>query len=140
MIAAAAEPGIVVCAEDLLELRAALSSGASGRDRAAAEALESELDGAVVVPRAQLPADVVSLNATVEFEDESTRRRQVVQLVLPARADPGRGRVSVVAPVGAALLGLKVGQSLDWPVPRGTVRVRILRVVQAFQAGPPRLG
>jgi hypothetical protein len=76
---------------------------------------------------------------TVEFEDANSRRRQLVQLVYPSRAEPAKGRISVVAPVGAALLGLRVGQCLDWPVPRGIVRVRILRVIQAFQAGPPKL-
>ncbi|MGC4116166.1 MAG: nucleoside diphosphate kinase regulator [Myxococcales bacterium] len=135
-----AETPILVSAEDLQELRSLLASGAGERDRDATERLESELDRATVVPRGQLPADVVAMNSTVEFEDAHTRRRQLVQLVFPSRAEPSRGRISVIAPVGAALLGLRVGQCLDWPVPKGSVRVRILRVVQSFQGGPPRLG
>jgi len=131
---------IVVSAEDLRELRGLLALSAGARDRDAVERLESELDRATVVPRAELPGDVVAMNSTVEFEDACTHRRQVVQLVFPALAAPAKGRISVVAPVGAALLGLRVGQCLDWPVPRGTVRVRILRVVQASVSGPPRLG
>ncbi|HEY3445457.1 MAG TPA: nucleoside diphosphate kinase regulator [Myxococcales bacterium] len=136
----AAEQPIVVSAEDLRELRSVLASGPGTRDREAVDDLESELDRATVVPRAQLPGDVVAMNSTVEFEDANTRRRQLIQLVFPSQAAPGKGRISVVAPVGTALLGLRVGQCLDWPVPRGTVRVRILRVVQAFQGGPPKLG
>ncbi len=139
MSAEIAEQPIVVCDEDVRELRAVLASGAGARDRDAVERLESELDRATVVPRAQLPTDVVAMNSTVEFEDANSRRRQLVQLVYPSRAEPAKGRISVVAPVGAALLGLRVGQCLDWPVPRGIVRVRILRVIQAFQAGPPKL-
>lgn len=131
--------GILVCEEDVRELRALLDQRA-GRDGADYDRLEEELDRATVVPRSALPADVVGLRSAVEFEDERTRRRQLVELVLPPRADPGRGRISVVAPVGAALLGLRVGQSLDWPVPRGSLRVRILRVVQQAPVAPPTLG
>lgn len=131
---------LIISEEDLRELRTFLESTASGRDEEQLDRLQSELDRAAVVPRASLPADVVAMRATVEFENETTRRRQLVQLVYPGQADPAKGRVSVLAPIGAALLGLRVGQSLDWPLPSGPVRVRILRVTQQLQVAPPRLG
>jgi len=133
------DTGIILCSEDVEGLRALLDSSASRRGSRELEDLEAELDRARVVSRVDVPAGVVTMGATVEFENEGTHRRQLVQLVYPAQANLAQGRISVVAPLGAALLGLRVGQSLDWTVPSGKVRVRILRVIQPLQRAPPRL-
>ena len=130
---------IIVCAEDVQKLRGLLASS-GGRDEEVAEQLESELDRATVLPRAGVPSDVVIMGSTVEFEDANTHQRRLIELVYPAQADPSKGRISVMAPVGTALLGLRVGQSLDWPVPKGQVRVRILRVVHSAQEPPSTPG
>jgi regulator of nucleoside diphosphate kinase len=80
----------------------------------------------VIVDRAELPADVVSMSSRVTFVDECSGQRREVTLVYPARAHPAAGRLSVLAPLGAALLGLSVGQTIEWPLPGGrTARVRI---------------
>ena len=67
------------------------------------------------------------MNSVVRFSDEATREENEVAPELPGRADAGRGRVSSLAPEGSALLGLTVGDSIDWPVRNG--RSRRLRVV-----------
>jgi regulator of nucleoside diphosphate kinase len=106
-----------------------------------AEMLLEEIDRAQVHSRDELPRDVVTLGSVVTFVDESTGVRRRVQIVLPADADIERGSLSVGSQVGAGLIGLKAGQSIDWPCPDG--RPRTLRIVDVEQnpalgGGPPR--
>ncbi len=104
-----------------------LGSGNPSRDRAARAALEEELGRAVVVESAEIPPDVVTMNSRVRFEDVDSGERLEMTLVYPGNASVDQGRISVLAPVGSALLGLSVGQSIRWPLPGG--RTRHLRVV-----------
>lgn len=101
--------------------------------------LEHELVRARVVPRDKIPGDVVTMNSRVVFENESTGERREVTLVYPGNADIGAGRISVLVPVGTALLGLREGQSIDWELPGGEKqRYRILKVpFQPEAAGQP---
>ncbi|HEX7219073.1 MAG TPA: nucleoside diphosphate kinase regulator [Burkholderiales bacterium] len=92
------------------------------------EKLEAELLRAHVVPREKIPADVVTMNSRVVFENESGERREVT-LVYPGSADIDAGKISVLVPIGTALLGLRVGQSIDWEGPGGAKqRYRIAAV------------
>ena len=88
--------------------------------------LRSELERAEVREPAQMPADVVTMNSTVTFE-EGSGERITLSLVYPGAAGKP-GTVSVLAPVGSALLGLARGQEIDWPMPGG--QVRRLRVME----------
>ena len=93
------------------------------------EKLESELVRARVVPREKIPRDTVTMNSRVVFEDETTGERREISLVYPGSADIDAGRISVLVPVGTALLGLRVGQSIDWELPSGEKsRYRIVAV------------
>ncbi len=71
--------------------------------------LYDELDAATVLPEAEVPPDVVAMESTVTFRDTDTGQESTVELVYPARADASQGRISILAPVGAALIGLRVG-------------------------------
>lgn len=88
-------------------------------DPEAVELLYEELDAATVLPDAELPADVVTMGSTVTFLDTDTGEESTVSLVYPSDADASRNCVSILAPVGAALIGLRVGETIEWPVPRG---------------------
>jgi len=91
--------------------------------------LEGELARATVVPREEVPHDVVTMNSRVLFENETTGVRREVTLVYPREADIDAGKISVLVPVGTALLGLRVGQSIDWELPSGEKhRYRIIAV------------
>jgi regulator of nucleoside diphosphate kinase len=91
--------------------------------------LESELARAQVVPREKIPDDVVTMNSRVIFENESTGERREVTLVYPGSADINAGKISVLVPIGTALLGLRVGQAIDWELPNGErQRYRIVKV------------
>jgi regulator of nucleoside diphosphate kinase len=93
------------------------------------EKLESELVRAQVVPRDKIPHDVVTMNSRVVFENESTGERREVTLVYPGSADINAGKISILVPIGTALLGLRVGQAIDWELPNGEKqRYRIVKV------------
>lgn len=81
------------------------------------------------------PGNVVTMNSRVVFKDEETSESREVSLVYPKDSDPQQGRISVFAPVGAALLGLSVGQTIDWPLPQGRLkRYRVVEVVYQPEA------
>ena len=83
-----------------------------------AEALQTELDRAEVVGHDEVPAGVVTMNSRVHCREESSGKDYHLTLVYPEDAG-GEGKVSILAPVGCALLGLSVGQHIDWPAPGG---------------------
>jgi regulator of nucleoside diphosphate kinase len=122
---------------DLKALRDLVARNVTTRDAAAAAQLEEEIDRARVVPDDDAPDDLVTIHSRVEFVDARNGRARVVQLVLPEDADAGAGRVSVLAPIGAALLGLSVGQSIDWPLPNGTTAE--VQIIGVTHAGPALL-
>lgn len=125
---------IHVSEHDLARLHAVIEHYGAGRDAAAADQLAAELDRAVVVPAGAVPPDLVTMHSRVVFEDETGKRREV-ELVFPWEADPSRGRVSVLAPVGSALLGLSAGQTIDWPLPGGrTAELTIVAVAHDTDA------
>lgn len=103
------------------------------------EALRDEIEGAEIVDPEAVPKDLVTMNSTVRFVDEESGKESEVTLVFPAHADAATQRISVLAPIGSALLGLSVGDIIDWPVPED--RTRRLRVVgityQPEAAGDP---
>ena len=124
------ERTIIVTQQDLDRLRALIDGVVSERNQEAAEALESELANARVVLPEEVPPNVVTMNSQVRFVDEASGVERVVTLVYPKDASAEEGRVSVLAPVGAALIGLRTGDSIDWPMPGGrSKRLRIVEVV-----------
>ncbi|CAO4181281.1 Nucleoside diphosphate kinase regulator [Methylorubrum populi] len=114
-------PKIKVTAEDRERL-AGLASFAMDRMPDLAEYLASELDRARVVPAGKAVEGFVRMGSEVEFRDETTGKAQVVSLVYPDEADIAQGRISVLTPVGAALLGLSKGQSIAWCTRTGAAK------------------
>ena len=84
--------------------------------------LRHELERAMVVSSALMPADVATMNSRVRYTDEKDGASRTVSLVYPIEADVAKGKVSVLAPVGTALLGLSEGQSIEWHFPDGSRR------------------
>ncbi|HKO92346.1 MAG TPA: nucleoside diphosphate kinase regulator [Polyangiaceae bacterium] len=122
------EPAIRVTTLDNERLRRLLADSQHDGDREATAALLNELDRAKIVPPETMAHDVVTMNSRVLFRDEDTGATREVSLVYPADGVTQPDRVSVLAPIGSALLGLSVGQTIDWLLPHGW-RKR-LRVVQ----------
>jgi regulator of nucleoside diphosphate kinase len=92
-------------------------------------ALLAELARGDIVEPAQVPDDVITMNSTARFRDETSGDERELTLVYPKDADGSADRLSVLAPVGSALLGLRVGQRIDWPLPGGrTTALRVLSI------------
>jgi len=96
--------------------------------------LERELDRAIVVKPEDVPPTVVTMNSRVEVSDLDTEERRCLTLVFPALAGIDAGRVSVLAPLGSALLGSREGHSIELKTPRGVRRLRVERVVYQPEA------
>ena len=92
--------------------------------------LERELSRARIVDLAELPADVVAMNSTVWFRELDSDEIEKYTLVYPTEADVIRDRISVLAPMGTALLGYRTGDVVQWRVPSGRRRFEIVDVVQ----------
>lgn len=121
------KPAIVLSTLDMdrIEaLMAKLPSNFPSRDT-----LQAELDRADVLDPQDMPADVVTMNSTVRFTLLESGMQQTLTLVYPKEADGSPDKVSVFAPVGMALLGLRVGDALSLPSPNGksmTVQVQAI--------------
>ncbi len=121
-------PSIIVSTRDMARLEALLDSPALSRHPAAV-ALSQELERAQVLPPEEIPDGIVTMHSRVDCEDELHNEKHSLTLVYPHEADFDKGRVSVLAPVGSALLGLSVGQTIDWTAPGGRqLRLRVTAV------------
>jgi regulator of nucleoside diphosphate kinase len=94
-----------------------------------AAALEEELERATIVAPTQVPADVVTMNSEVHVADLDSDEILRVSVVFPGAASPRTGKVSVLAPLGLALLGARVGEEITWAMPGGVRRLKILTIL-----------
>ena len=129
---ASARPPIVLSETDAARLSALAVQNEHALPVAAGLLLD-ELQRARVRPDHRMPADVIGMNSEVEFVDEAHGRARTVKLVYPTEADIGAGKVSILTPVGAGLIGLSTGQSILWPDRGG--QKRALRIVRVARAG-----
>lgn len=120
---------IVISARDLERLRRLIDASRrfGGRDAEHIDALEHEPDRAVVKHGA-MPRKVVTLGSSVRMKDLDNRKELQYQIVLPKYANVDEGRISVMAPIGTALLGYSVGSVVEWKVPSGLRRFKIVEV------------
>ena len=126
---------ITVTVPDAQRLRAILGSRrASMHDRVHLLDLREELEQARIVDAQEIPANVVTLQSAVRVRDTDTGVRAEYTLVTPPQADVTSGHVSVLAPLGTALLGYREGDQIEWLMPGGVRRLQIERVRQ-----PPRV-
>ena len=109
-----------------------------GRDVAHLRGLGDELERARIVESNEVPPDAVTMNSKVKIADLETGDRYTYTLVYPDDADIEQGRLSILAPVATALLGYRVGDVIEWPVPAGTRKMRIEELLfQPEAAGVP---
>jgi len=122
-------PALVITTRDARRLEALLESPA-GRASPTTPLLEEELTRAQLVEAEDVSPDVVTMNSRVMCTDLVSGEQHEFELVYPHEADADQGRISVLAPIGAALLGLTVGSSIAWPVPGGRMaHVRVTAVM-----------
>jgi regulator of nucleoside diphosphate kinase len=122
---------------DAERLRAILGShNGSALDREHLLDLRDEIERARIVPEEEIPADVVTLQSEVRVRDHATGASSDYTIVSPAQANVSLGHISVVAPLGTALLGYREGDKVEWQMPSGVRRFQIERVRQPQRLAP----
>jgi regulator of nucleoside diphosphate kinase len=91
--------------------------------------LAGELDKAQVVDPQKIPPDVITLNSTVCLIDLEADDEMVYTLVFPEEADISQGKISILAPIGTAMLGYRVGDTFEWDTPGGRRTIRVLKIL-----------
>ncbi len=124
------QKNIVLTESDYARLRSLIDSTKQFRHRDAEhlDALDEELERATVVKPGELADNVVTMNSRVRVKDLGDGRELTYQIVFPSRADVAKNRISVLAPIGTGLLGYSAGTTVEWRVPSGVRRLRILAV------------
>ena len=128
---AATLPPITLTADNHERLGRLVDAASEGVP-AEADFLAREIDRAAVVAPERIPPSVVTMNSRCVFRDDSSGRDRTVTLVYPEDEDVAAGKISVLTPIGAALIGLAEGQSIAWHTRSGESRVLTLMQV-AFQ-------
>ena len=95
-----------------------------------ADMLREELDRAEILDPEKMPGDVVTMNSKVRFIVEPSGKQYELTLVYPKDIDGSPGKISILAPVGSALLGLSIGQEIEWPTAGGKmIRIRVVDIL-----------
>lgn len=123
---------IYITEADMRRLRPLIEGMKNSRDDL--RGLQAELLQARMVAPTDVPADVITMNSKARLRDLETGEAVTYTLVFPDQANIEQGRISVVAPVGTAMLGHRVGDEFEWEVPAGAVRLRVEEVLYQPEA------
>ena len=123
---------IFITQADMKRLQSLIESMKSSREDL--QALRAELHQAHVVAPADIPKDVVTMNSKAQVRDLETNEIMTYTLVFPGNANIDDGKISILAPVGTAMLGHRAGEEFEWHVPAGPVRLRVEEVLYQPEA------
>lgn len=124
---------LVLCKDDYEILVSCLRSAQGTFDQQNIEELQAEMKKAKLVAKEKFPEDVVRLNSKVMVKEESNGKVMQLMLVTPDKADIKERKISVMAPIGTALIGFRRGQKVKWQVPAGTKTFTIMDVVNQYE-------
>lgn len=125
------EEAILITEKDLLRIKHILSFQKSDDF----ENLELELDRAKIITDNEVPPDLVTMNSKVKFLTVQDNKEMIVTIVYPTESNFAEGKISVLASMGSALIGLRVGQEINWMFPNGkTKTLKILDVIYQPEA------
>ena len=96
--------------------------------------LEGELDRGKIVKSKDIPNNVITMNSKVRLRDIDKQEEMVYWLVFPDDADPNQDKISILAPIGMALIGYKVGDIIKWKVPNGIVKLKVKKILYQPEA------
>lgn len=122
------KPDLIISSRDLEQIEQLLAQLPMSMN-AIKDALAGELERADIREPDEMPANVVTMNSKVRFAVENTSDEFALTLSYPAQLADGPDRISILSPVGSALLGLSTGARIDWPGPTGRLNVRVLEVL-----------
>jgi regulator of nucleoside diphosphate kinase len=122
---------ILITEKDLLRIKHLLSFQKS----VDFENLELELDRARIIADSEVPSDLVTMNSKIKFLNVQQEKEMIVTIVYPSDANFSEGKISVLATLGSALIGLRVNQEINWMFPDGKTRtLKILEVLYQPEA------
>ncbi|MCK6538753.1 MAG: nucleoside diphosphate kinase regulator [Anaerolineales bacterium] len=98
------------------------------------EKLRGELDRARIVPPQEIPDDVITMNSKVALRDMDSGEEETYTLVYPENANMAEGKVSILAPIGTAMLGYRIGDVFEWEVPAGKRRLKVESILYQPEA------
>lgn len=123
------QPDITLTELDVRRLTPILKVYESGHGASVVNHLHAKMRRAPVIPAEKVPPDLVTMNCRVVYEDEQTGKKTEIVIAYPDDEDLVRGRISILEPASAYLLGTRVGQSVECPVSDGkTTRLRVLEI------------
>ena len=123
---------IYITRADMTRLRSLVTAVKSTRDDLTS--VRAELDQAQVMAAEDIPHDVITMNSQARLRDQATRKVMTFTLVFPENASIEHNRISVLAPIGTAVLGQRQGDELEWEVPAGTVHLKVMKVLYQPEA------
>ncbi len=123
---------IYITEADMKRLRPLIEGMKNSRDDL--RGLQAELEHARVVTPADVPPDVITMNSKARLRDLDTGEEMIFTLAFPGNASIEHDRISVVAPIGTAMLGHRIGDEFEWEVPAGSVRLRVEEVLYQPEA------
>ena len=106
----------------------------NGTDREYLNKLEAELDRAEIIDSKDVPGDVITMRSKVRLKDLVSGESNTYSLVFPTEADFAEGKISVLAPIGTAILGYRQGDTIEWPVPSGMRKLKVEEIVYQPEA------
>lgn len=122
---------IYISREDYTKLRLLVAAAVRSDASAALLKLRDELDRAAIFDPSIFPPDVVTMDSTVEFEDLGTGEVEAYTITFPERANVEAKRISILAPIGTALIGCRVEDVVNWSTPGGVRELQVRRVEPA---------
>ena len=125
---------IVITKTDQMRLLQLLDNPVLLQERSAMRDLVTELNRANIVPPREIPADIVTMRSRVRIKNRTTNEESVLTLVFPNEANLDDGKISILAPIGIALLGYRVGDRVEWTVPAGQRSIEILEIMYQPEA------
>jgi len=96
--------------------------------------LEDELDKGEVVNSRDIPNNIITMNSKVRLRDINTQKEMICWLVFPDDSDADQGKISILAPIGTALLGYKIGDIIEWKVPAGLTKLKVEEILYQPEA------
>ena len=130
------QPSIFITTKDVEKLRDLIREAFHTEYRGSdyLKKLAQEIEKASVVQPEEIPSDVITLNSTARLVDRETNEEMVYTLVFPEDADTSQGKISILAPIGTAMLGYKAGDTFEWDTPGGKRTIRVKEILYQPEA------
>lgn len=128
---------IYISRDDYAKLRLLITTALHSKASAALTKLGQELERAAIIDPAAIPADVVTMESTVQFEDLHSSEIEEYTITFPDRANVEEKRISILTPIGTALIGCRVGDIVNWFTPGGIRQLKVRRVMAAVPLAAP---